>query len=531
MPSGSMGSASEADARPSQPTGPLDPAIVVTMSNLCELLRVQAQRQPAKAALVDRHGTWSYRQLCDGVGGLIAQLGELGLPAGTAVCVETPRGELPLVAILAVLGAGHFYVPLDPELPARRRNYLIEDVGAGCVITGTAFGSQLSVRDRPRRATAGGDPLAYVIYTSGSTGAPKGVQVSHRNVLSMLSSCLRTLDIGENSVWSQFHSCSFDFSIWEVFGCIAFGGTLIPVPGDVATQPEAFLSFLSDHRVTVLSQVPSNFRRVMSAAGDRRPPPPLVVRTVIFGGEALDIGACREFRSHYPGLDSCLVNMYGITEVTVHATCKVLDDASLQDRTPGTPIGNLLPSLTGKVVRPDLSPCDTGEKGELLIGGAGVALGYLHQPELTRQRFVELTDDAGVPGVFYRSGDVVVRDGRGELRYLGRQDDQIKINGYRVEPVEIEQALSGHPAISSCAVTLVPNRRGIPVLGAAYVSRARPAAAELRRYLAGELPSHLVPAVFTQVTALPSSLTGKLDRSRLVALMDTDGPLSEGTAQ
>ncbi|RQY46732.1 amino acid adenylation domain-containing protein, partial [Burkholderia stagnalis] len=280
---------------------------------------------------------------------------------------------------------------------------------------------------------------AYVIYTSGSTGTPKGCVVTHANVLRLFDVTRESFALSSHDVWSVFHSTAFDFSVWELWGALLHGAQAVFVPFETSRDPLAFAGFLREHRVSVLSQTPSAFRLL-----DRQPGTLPALRLVVFGGEALAPASLRGWFDRYGDARPRLVNMYGITETTVHVTARTLRSADAD--APLSPIGEPLADLSLQLLDRHGEPVLDGVPGEIHVGGAGVARGYLNRPGLTAARFVP--DPHGAPGARrYRAGDLAQRQADGEIHYLGRADQQIKIRGFRIEPGEIEAALRAHPAV------------------------------------------------------------------------------------
>ncbi|WP_084693310.1 non-ribosomal peptide synthetase [Actinomadura atramentaria] len=363
-------------------------------------------------------------------------------------------------------------------------------------------------RDEVCGGVAGGlgaDNAAYVIYTSGSTGRPKGVVVTHRNVVRLFGVARGLLGFGAGDVWTLFHSCAFDFSVWELWGPLLFGGRLVVVPYAVSRSPEDFLGLLADERVTVLSQTPSAFYGLVRADDGRR----LALRTVVLGGEALDVARLAEWYGRRPDVP-VLVNMYGITETTVHVTAQALDR---ETHRAGSPIGAALPDLAVRVLDSALRPVPPGEVGELYVAGGGVARGYLGRPGLTAERFV--ADPFGPPGArMYRSGDLVrwTPDG---LEFAGRADDQVKVRGYRIEPGEVEAALTARPSVADVAVVATTDAAGHRRLVGYVVPGAGFDAADVLAELRGTLPAPLVPSALVPVDRFPLTPNGKLDRAAL----------------
>ncbi|MFP5287511.1 MAG: amino acid adenylation domain-containing protein, partial [Thermoanaerobaculia bacterium] len=296
--------------------------------------------------------------------------------------------------------------------------------------------------------SGGGDTIAYVIYTSGSTGRPKGVLVSHANVVRLLRATEPCFGFNPDDVWTLFHSYAFDFSVWELWGALAYGGRLVVVPYEVSRSPEEFCDLLECERATVLNQTPSAFRQLMAADAAR--PRDLSLRWVIFGGEALDPRSLAPWIVRRGDRRPRLVNMYGITETTVHVTYRPLDrsDAAAS----GSPIGRPIPDLQAYVLDACGQPCSLGVPGEIFVGGAGLARGYLDRPALTAERF--LPDPfSGRPGArLYRTGDLARMLPDGQVEHLGRIDHQVKVRGFRIELGEIEALLREHPALRDAAV-------------------------------------------------------------------------------
>jgi amino acid adenylation domain-containing protein len=481
---------------------------------------------------------------------LAARLAARGVGPESRVGLVLPRSIDLVVAILAVLKAGGAYVPMDPESPADRIAYIVEDSEAGLVIThpevmdalpdGIAADRLLvldAVGDHPPGAGVGGgsaraagpvspESAAYVIYTSGSTGRPKGVVVTHGNVARLLAASGEEFTFGGDDVWTMFHSYAFDFTVWELWGALAHGGRLVVVDKDVARSPADFARLLDRERVTVLNQTPSAFYRLVEeidrAGGGLRER--LALRTVVFGGEALDWTRIGEWVRRSGDEGPVLVNMYGITETTVHVTSRRAELAFAREGS-GSVIGRAMPHLRAYVLDDALRPVPAGVRGELYIAGGGLARGYLGRRGLSAVRFV--ADLYGPePGQrMYRTGDTARWNSAGTLEYLGRSDDQVKIRGFRIEPGEIEAQVVRHPLVAQGAVVVREDRPGDRRL-VAYVVPAGDADAasvssfdetSLRDTLRAVLPDYMVPAAFVALERLPLTVNGKLDRRALPA--------------
>ncbi|MFB6595228.1 amino acid adenylation domain-containing protein, partial [Streptomyces diastaticus] len=505
----------------------------------------RARRDPAAPAVTFEGATLTYGELDARAARLAAHLAGRGVGPESRVGLVLPRSAELVVAILAVLKAGGAYVPVDPASPADRIAYILTDSAVELAVTSRAAGHALpggpdgapAVRTvvldapetlrvlaegpaRPAPVAVGADSAAYVIYTSGSTGRPKGVVVTHGNVARLLHATEEEFAFGPADVWTMFHSYAFDFTVWELWGALAHGGRLVVVGLDVARAPEEFARLLADERVTVLNQTPSAFYRLaeeLAAAPALRAR--LALRAVVFGGEALDWGRIAEWVERSGKGGPVLVNMYGITETTVHVTSHHAEPGSLA---PGanSVIGRALPHLRAYVLDAACRPVPAGVRGELYIAGGGLARGYLGRPELSATRFV--ADPFGGPGDrMYRTGDTARWTGAGTLDYLGRNDDQVKIRGFRIELGEIEALVAGHPSVAQAAVVVREDQPGDRRL----VAYAVPAAGApggldqgvLRESLAAALPEYMVPAAFVALERMPLTNNGKLDRRALPA--------------
>ncbi len=465
------------------------------------------------SALSFEDETLSYDELNRHANRLAWRLRRLGVGPESRVGVLLDRSLEQVVALLAILKAGGAYVPFDPSAPEERLAFLCADSGIAVLLTDERdelpkvspavavvrldkieeeLDDELEAEDRNLPVLAGPGNLCYVIYTSGSTGRPKGVEVSHGNVARLLSSTERWFRFGPADVWTLFHSYSFDFSVWELWGALAYGGRLVVVPHWVSRSPEAFWWLLAEERVTVLNQTPSAFRQLVEADGQvtAAERSRLALRLVIFGGEALDLASLRPWYERHAADAPLLVNMYGITETTVHVSYRPLDPADLEQAS-RSPIGEAIPDLGLRVLGPHLELVPVGVPGEICVGGAGLARGYLGRPELTAERFVP-DPFSSIPGErLYRSGDLARYRPNGDLDYLGRRDNQVKVRGFRIELGEIEAALLAHAGVRAVAVLPRQDASGSLSL-VAFVEAGDPpavAAGELREALRDACPT------------------------------------------
>jgi amino acid adenylation domain-containing protein len=510
---------------------------LTSFATLSELFDDTAARHPDRPALLSADCTLTYAELKERSIALAERLALNGAGRGDLVGLIADRSVEAVVGLLTILRAGAAYVPLDTSYPPERMDFMLADSGVSVVVGPTAsaglLNGDLIVVDPTQAVPSGGDrpgiaqtgrtgsatDLAYVIYTSGSTGAPKGCLLMHRNVLALLDGALEHLNVSPEDVWSVFHSMSFDVSVFELWGAWTTGGCAALVDLATATSPEAWLDFCQSRGVTVLSQVPSVFR-FLSAAYRRRTAP-LRLRYVLLAGEAVDLRVIRDMKADLAasGADPVdFVNLYGITETTVHATWKVLDEATLAGDVL-SPIGLPMKHLAIEVRDEDHSLITDGRDGEMWLCGPGVAAGYLNRPDLTAQRFVVESDDRG-SRTFYRSGDLA-RWVDGELEYLGRNDDQVKVRGFRIEVAEIENRLRQVTGVADGAVVAKPTRTGTRVLVAVIVPEdgVQVSSEAVRSELLAFLPTYMVPDVVKEVRELPLTASGKLDRRSLLAAM------------
>ena len=507
-------------------TAPAAAALAPVADSLADLFDRAAARWPDAVAVEDPERSLTYRGLAERADALAAELERRGVVPGDRVGLLLGRSVNVVVSILAALKAGATYVPLDPDYPAQRLSFMLADSAVAVVVgeperIGTLDLGAAAVVD-PRAGlqagtTAGSrsDPRApaYVIYTSGSTGRPKGCVVTHGNVLELLRHALPLFEVGP-AIGGR---CSTRATSTSRSG--SCGGRSPPAARwswcrkpSPSRRPTSS-SCCVDERITVLNQVPSVFR-YLAASYAEGGAPGLDLRYVVFGGESVDLDAVRDFLAALPGPSPTVVNMYGITEITVHATFKALSAADVSGPV-RSPIGHPLPHLRIALLDEAGAPVPDGDVGEMWVSGSGLAQGYLNRPELTAQRFV-VRD--GVR--YYRSGDLARALLSGELEYLGRNDAQVKRRGFRIELEEIEAALRSHPAVRDAGVAMVRNRHGVDLLVACYVATPECGSSELRAHVGAALPGHMVPDRYVVVGALPLMPSGKLDRAALRGVAD-----------
>nr|QEO74212.1 condensation domain-containing protein [uncultured bacterium] len=488
----------------------------------------QVQQHGDSIAVTSGSTNLTYRELDARSNALARLLVDCGVGPESLVAVALPRSAELIVALLAVIKAGGAYLPLDTAYPADRLGFMLSDASPVCVLTTTKARAALP-SDSPvplillddQHLPSDSKPVttnlrpanpAYVIYTSGSTGKPKGVPVPHENVLRLLDCTQHWFDFDHTDVWTMFHSYAFDFSVWELWGALLYGGRLVVVDHTVARNPEQFRALLAAESVTVLNQTPSAFYQLIEA--DQTSSDDLKLRYVVFGGEALDLSRLKPWYDRHEQSPR-LVNMYGITETTVHVSYLALD-ANSAANAGGSLIGVPIDDLAIRVLDGNLQLAPVGVAGEMYVAGGQLARGYLGRPGLSAERFV--ADPFGPAGSrMYRTGDLARRAADGTLEYLGRADDQVKIRGFRIELGEVEAAVRSHPQVVSAAVVAREDRPGVVQLIAYPVAGRELDLQALRAHVARVLPEHMVPAAFVPVPVLPLTPNGKLDRKALPA--------------
>jgi amino acid adenylation domain-containing protein len=489
-----------------------------------QLFETQVGRTPDAVAVISKNARLTYSQLNRRANRVARYLRERGVGPEVLVGICLRRSVDMVAASLGILKAGGAYLPLDPAYPRERLSFLLADSGVSLVLTEQQLVANLAdntfeavcfdcnnpdiaqqCTDNCENDTAT-DHLAYVIYTSGSTGSPKGVEITHRGLLNLVSWHQQTFEVTPEDRATHLASVGFDAAIWETWPYLAAGACL-HLPDEVTRlSPEGLRDWLVTEQITISFLPTVLAERIMSldwAAST-------ALRILLTGAEAL---------RQYPSakLPFKVVNNYGPTECTVVATSGLVPPGIRSAALPtiGRPIANTQVYILDE----NLQQVPAGVAGDLHIGGAGVARGYRNAPNLTAEKFIPDPFSDELNGRLYKTGDVARYLPNGEIAYLGRIDDQIKMMGYRIEPNEIVAVLDRHPSVKTSVVVARADGSSEKHLVAYVVfdAKSQSSAAELRRFLGNELPEYMVPAVFVQLEALPLTANGKIDRRALPA--------------
>jgi amino acid adenylation domain-containing protein/non-ribosomal peptide synthase protein (TIGR01720 family) len=502
-----------------------------SQATIHELFEQQAMIYPNAIAVMYEKERVTYRELNERANQLAHYLQKKGVGPDSLVGLCIERSLEMIVGILGILKAGGAYVPLDPTYPEQRLRYILGDASIQLVVAQESLKglkwlpenikSICLDRDRDEIeqenrtlpiSDVSPQHLAYVIYTSGSTGNPKGVMVEHHNVIRLFKSTECWYQFNEKDTWTLFHSYAFDFSVWEIWGALLYGGKLVVVPYWISRSPKDFYRLLVEEEVTVLNQTPSAFRQLIQVCEQEDKNKNLYLRYVIFGGEALDPISLLPWFQRYGEKDPQLINMYGITETTVHVTYSPITQDEVRHSSRSN-IGKRIQDLEVYVLDACQQPVPIGVDGELYIGGAGLARGYLNRPELTAERFIPHPFSSEPKARLYRTGDLARYLPDGDLDYRGRIDHQVKIRGFRIEIGEIESILNAHASIKEAVVIVREDPPRDKRLVAYVVGDGNVGA--WREYLKAKLPSYMVPSGFVMMESIPLTANGKVDREAL----------------
>ncbi|KZE43693.1 hypothetical protein AV540_24945 [Brevibacillus parabrevis] len=499
-------------------------------ATISSLFEEAVQTYPQHTAVVFEQERLSYDQLNQKANQLAHWLRERGVTAESIVAVLMPPCVEMIVAILGVLKAGGAYLPIDPDLPAHRVEYMRQDSQAAYVVTlqsqslASGFADVIFADDERLNlySVANPDPihqpnqLAYIIYTSGTTGNPKGVMIEHRNVVRLFFHDNNRFAFSCDDTWVLFHSFGFDFSVWEIFGALLHGGKLLLLSNVLKRDYRQLVQRLREEQVTVWNQTPSSFYQFIEEEL-KQPDKKLGLRYVIFGGEALLPAKLAAWHDKYP--ETRLINMYGITETTVHTTYKEITAEQIRtnEKRIGVPFSTVHLHILNR--QGDIVP--TGVVGEICIGGEGVARGYLNKPELTAERF-QLCQLGGKMQRLYRSGDLGRYSSDGEVEYIGRRDKQVKIRGYRIELDEVRSHLLTMEGIQEAVVMAREIEEHSKILCAYVVMKEEQAErfdpVEIRQYMQTRVADYMIPSFIFLVDKIPLTINGKVDDNELLQM-------------
>lgn len=519
----------------------LVPKVDFTESTIIKVFDDIVTKYSDRIAVVFGEERITYQQLYKMVDTVSKSLDDRGVPTRSLIAIYCPKSVELIACILGVLKHGSAYLPIDPDLPMHRVETILLDSKSQTLIMSkeldgsfmkrvsnvenetlvlgkllclgikTQNGALLleSLSDCTLQPMELESELAYVIYTSGTTGKLKGVKVTHQNDLELVLNNAKLFDFSEHDIWTMFHTHSFDFSVWEMYGALLYGGTLVIVNSLIAKDQELFLNLIMKEKVTVLNQVPSSFYRLidrmqMSNMNE------FALRYVILGGEALKVYRLKTWAEQYPNVK--IINMYGITETTVHTTFK---EITREDIMRGiSNIGRALPEVSVYILGKNMEALPLGYVGEICVSGSGVSQGYLNNETLTEERFIDnpyLPDEK-----LYRSGDLGRILNSYEIEYVGRIDDQVKVRGYRIEIDEIERVLNKHKSIQDAAVILMKDADDSTQLNAYIVKKEAVTVNQIREYISQYLPAYMIPEKFFDIEKIPLTMNGKVDKNEII---------------
>ncbi|WP_377863492.1 amino acid adenylation domain-containing protein [Bacillus sp. R86525] len=505
----------------------------INYSNLCihEWFEKQVENRPDSIAIVSTKESISYQQLNERANQLAHFLRENGVTTEVKVGICVERTIEMLVGIIGILKAGGTYVPIDSNYPEERKQYILQDSNAQLLLTNEhlvdSFHEDLEIeiltfeKDRKiikQKSTSNikniSNPsnLAYIIYTSGSTGKPKGVMVSHSNVTRLFLNTEKCYQFNSDDKWTLFHSFAFDFSVWEIWGALLYGGQLVIVPYWTARSIDEFYELVAKQKITVLNQTPSAFYQFIEA--DKELNMELSLRTVIFGGESLETNKLNNWFNKHGDCKPALVNMYGITETTVHVTHQPINHSQTNEK---NMIGKRISDLELYILDENMEPVPIGVVGEIHVGGAGVARGYNNRPRLTAEKFVPNIFSKEKGSRLYKTGDLARFLDSGGLEYLGRIDHQVKIRGFRIELEEIQRVMEEYPLIQQTVVVVHTNEDN-DIRIVAYFTLENGQSLDLgalKDYLKNIIPNYMIPSWFIEMKKFPLSQNGKIDKKRL----------------
>jgi amino acid adenylation domain-containing protein/non-ribosomal peptide synthase protein (TIGR01720 family) len=494
-----------------------------------ELFEEQAARRPDQVALICEEQQLTFSELNARANQLAHHLLKCGVRPEVTVGLCLDRSVELIVALLGILKAGGAYLPLDPAIPPARRRLMLEDAGAGLLVSSTAVAedlrpspvrvvcldvdAQLIANESTANVTSAvaAENLVYLIFTSGSTGRPKAVGVEHRQLVNYINAIWEALALPEGSSFASVSTIAADLGNTAVFPALCKGGALHLLAEQRTTDPVAMAEYFARHPIDCLKIVPTHLSALLSAS---QAAALLPRRCLVLGGEICPCSLVEKIASLAP--DCVVFNHYGPTEATVGAVANRLDAADSEYRSDSVPLGRPLANMQSYILDQQLRPVPIGVVGELHLGGAGLARGYINRPDATAAKFIPSPfSNAGER--LYQTGDLARYLGDGRIEFLGRVDQQVKIHGYRIEPGEIETALLEREEIVQCVVVAREDQPGDRRLAAYVVTRnqTKIASGELRAFLKDRLPEYMTPSAFVLLDALPLTANGKVDRRAL----------------
>ncbi|MEE4000846.1 amino acid adenylation domain-containing protein [Tenacibaculum sp. FZY0031] len=489
---------------------------------LVSIFEEQVSLHPKNTAIVFEDEALSYEEVNMLANKVAYSLLEKGVERGDKVGLYMEKSHHAIITMLGILKAGGCYIPIDVNYPLNRTSYILEDSELNLVVTKSEHASiiaekcDLVVWDtivniselvaNPKHVNSP-DDLCYTLYTSGTTGKPKGVMLEHKNVIRLLINSKLQFEFNKDDVWTMFHNHCFDFSVWEMYGALLYGGKLIVLSSQETKDPTICLEKVLAHKVTVLSQTPTAFYSFIKAC-ELSKKVASSLRYVVFGGEALTPSKLSSWHTTHPATK--LINMYGITEVTVHTSFKEIKEAEMLKRTSN--IGQSIPTTLMYLFDSDQNLVPQGVTGEIYVGGLGVARGYMNKKELTNERFIKNPYKAN--DILYRSGDLARLEENGELSYIGRTDHQVQLKGHRIELSEIEYQLTAHEEVTD-AFVIMKESQGDTFLCAYFLAKTQIDVEKLRQYLSQRVPGYMVPSYFMQIDEIPQTHNNKIDVRKL----------------